>query len=169
MENVTLPVLSFELAEKSGQIFTCTITSRRRNYIQNHAYRYTREKVRFATVNFNTVFASKEIQAESLHTPEKNKTFRQGLYKILLIRGVNAAYHNHFLLISLLMELGKHPISSRGSDWCSHVNLDRMAQWLLLTPPSFVSRSILPLRQRYQTKHLHLAAAADLQINLNCH
>lgn len=112
----TLSVLSFELAKKSGQIVTCTITFRRWNSVQTHAYRCTHEKVSFARVNFQRDFSSEEIQTEDLHTPEKTKTFRGGAYKLLLIRGVNPTHYNIFPLISLLMELSKHPISSSGSD-----------------------------------------------------
>lgn len=163
-------VLSFELAEKSGQIFTCTITFRRWNSVQNHAYRCTHEKVSFAMVYFQRDFSSEEIQTEnlSLHTLEKTKTFWGGTYKILLIRGVNPTHYRIFLLISLLMELSKHPISSSGSDSPSHVNLDRTVRWFLI-PVSIVSCSILPLLQGHRMKHPRYAAVHNLQINLNCH
>lgn len=86
--NITVPLLKFEPAKKSAQIFAGTTTSGRWSYKQNHACRYPHAKVSFAMVNFNTVFSSKEIQVENpgLHTPDKNKTTaRGGIYKRLFI------------------------------------------------------------------------------------
>lgn len=88
MGNITVPLLKFEPAKKSGQIFTGTITFRRWSYKQNHACRYPPAKVSYAMVNFNRVFSSKEIQVENptLCTPDKNKTTARGcIYERLLI------------------------------------------------------------------------------------